>query len=423
MSASAPWQEQLRVLIAPRGMSGEIYATDANVHLAALMSLLAIVAVAGWLCYRPLAARRARFAVAGLLLLLAVAPALFFQYRTEVPALLLHPYELWVVLRVAYYSVVTATPFFSDVFPPAAQHRIAANAALLLLVLAWAAALRRPQSACIRWTGFALAVAVAAYPVHHLAKRYAIKREAEQAYAEGKALFDERCESARGSRTLASAPAEGITLLRIRAEATDARFKDRDWPDAGIPGDAVGQAYIRSFMDFDYLEEPGANSSWGIGLMGAVTLTGYQYVDVAREDGGHLRYRLDTTTSKADDMLSEAIPASAAARYAVAYRPNDTPQDREHWVAGGIVTVSNLATGDVLAEMGAHAFALPSRDDFTGHVEQRDWRVAETCPARKRFEVDEVKARMFAAEVVKPLYKPAPARRAVPAAPSPAAGF
>lgn len=418
MAISPAWLNQLRNLVAPRGISGQVYATDANVYLAAFLCIVAIAALAGWLAYHPAQVRRSRILLACAVLLLAVIPALFFGFRTTGQAVLLNPYEVWLVLRIAFFSIVHDATFFADVFAPESQHRIAATGCLLLLVLAFAVALRRPQSTCARWGGVALAVAFAAYPIAHLAQRYAAKREVAVAYEKGKSLFDQVCGAARASRTVSVPPVEGIRLLQIRADAPVSRLEDRNWPDAGIPGDQVGQAYIASFLDFEFMDDPASHPSWGVAL-GMVTMTGYRHVDVAQPDGSYLRYRLDETTRLKSDVRTEVIPAGEAARYAVAYTRNDTPQDRENWLAGAVVKVTDTATGDVLGELHAFAFAPPSRDEFNAGPDKRSWAAAQTCPAVDMPGVEHVRARMFAGEVAKPLYVPLSARGkpSVPAAP------
>ena len=112
-----------------------------------------------------------------------------------------------------------------------------------------------------------------------------------------------------------------------------------------------------------------------------------------------LRYRL-ATDSPRSGMVSEEIPATAAARHAVSYTRVDSEQERANWVAGALVTVTDTDTGEVLGELRTAAFAPPSRRAFDD-PQRRNWQLARTCPAWN--DVPDAMARLFAGEVVAPV--------------------
>jgi len=287
----------------------------------------------------------------------------------------------------------------SVVFTPDVRLRLAATLALLLLLLVAVLARAGHGQRVLRLAGIALALGLCVFPVSYLGQATASSAVLARAQAEGQALFEAKCQAVGAKRMRAGLRAEGIRLTRLRGEAGDERHEDPQWPGAGIPRDRVGQAYIASFLDFEYFDT-GDHPGWNSGFMnGRVTMSGFQFVDVEHSDGTFRRYRLAAGSSQGD-MISEEIPAAAAARHAVSYMPMDSAQERAHWVAGALVSVTDTQTGELLGELRTAAFAPPSRRPFAD-PQRRNWLLARTCPAWN--DVPDAMARLFAGEVVGPL--------------------
>lgn len=372
------------------------------VYVVALLALVALAIEAVWLARRPPAGARTRWGAIVLALTLALPSAIVFKvgYQPGANLPLLRPLELVNVLLAPLHSMWVGYDL-SAVFTGDVRLRLAATLALLLLVLVVVLVLARTGNGhrLLRLAGIALALGLCVFPVSYLGQATASSAVLARAQAEGQALFEAKCQAAGAKRMRAGLRAEGIRLTRLRGEAGDERHEDSQWPGAGIPRDRVGQAYIASFLDFEYFDtadHPGWNSGF---MNGRVTMSGFQFVDVEHSDGTFRRYRL-AAGSPQGEMISEEIPAAAAARHAVSYMPMDSAQERAHWVAGALVSVTDTQTGELLGELRTAAFAPPSRQLFAD-PQRRNWLLARTCPAWN--DVPDARARLFAGEVVGPL--------------------
>lgn len=404
MSSTNPaWLDRLNDLLREptKWLATHFYAIDAHVHLAALLSLLGTLGMVACMLFRPPPTLKARALAFAAALLLAGLPVWFFHRTYEQWwALRQEPKQAWAALQDFYFLMRYNNQWASLLTPPVRLQLMAASTAALML-LAMSMALRSPKGRTLRWLTLILSGLLAVTPARIMAQSHTHANASAQAFAAGKALFDAKCQTA-GIKRFASVKGEaGIRLLGLRAEAPRSRYKDRDWPDAGIAEDRVGQAYIGAFLDFEFHDD-GRHEGWSIAMFpGRVTMKGFQYVDVAQADGSYLRYRLAPNAASASTgaLSTEAIPAEQAARYAVNHVRIDTPQDREHWVAGALVTVSDTRTGKVLGELRAFSHVPPSRHE-DADINQRDWELARTCPAYK--DIPGVMARMFAEQIVEP---------------------
>ena len=213
-------------------------------------------------------------------------------------------------------------------------------------------------------------------PARELADRPAEADPVARETAAGEALFATRCQSAGARRLYPVGGVNGVRLDHLRGEVTSTSHADRDWPDAGIPGDWGGMAFVRAFLDVginDLRDYPG----WDFDIDSSrVTLKGYDFVDVRQPDGSYLRHRLAADRT----LVTERIPAAKAARYAVSYLPREHTGDRMHWVAGALVRVTDTRSGQIVGELEAYAHQPPSRGGG-GDLSRRSWQGARTCPA------------------------------------------
>lgn len=211
--------------------------------------------------------------------------------------------------------------------------------------------------------------------------------------AAGEALFATRCQSAGARRLYPVGAVNGVRLDNLRGEVASTAHADRDWPDAGIPGDVGGKAYVHAFLDME-INNRHTSPGWSIGIdMSRVTLKGYDFVDVRQADGSYLRHRLAANGK----LVTEPIPTSKAARYAVSYQPHGHADDRKHWVAGALVRVTDTRSGLVLGELEAYAHKPPPRQG-SDDPSRRSWHGARTCPAYN--DVPGLMVRMFAEQVL-----------------------
>lgn len=233
--------------------------------------------------------------------------------------------------------------------------------------------------------GAAMAL-LALAPTAHLAATHGFLIARAEHIRAGAALFESRCRQAGASKIRMVEGEAGARLTSIRSEASEQRFADRLWAGAGMPRDRVGEAHIALFFDFQF--DASTNPAWSIGdgTM-SVTMPGFDYVDAELAGGGYVRYRRAGQLQ----LLAEPIEADQAARYAVSYTPNDLPGDREHWVAGATVTVTDTHIGEVLGELRVYRYAPPIRG--TGKLAQRSWHQAHTCPDYK--DIPDAMTRMF----------------------------
>lgn len=396
------WLEQINQNLLPK-LQGLMFPADGLAtafYIAALLAVVALAMQAAWLVWMPRAGAgvRRRAVVLALLLALPVAIAFKLSHESDAGLPLLNPIQLLNVLFTPFagffYGYDVPTSFTRDT-----RLRLAATLALLLLLVVVALAAGRRGGRLLRTVGATLALGLCIFPVVYLTDASSRSAALAHAQAQGQALFDAKCQTVGAKRLSKGLSAEGVRLTGLRDAAGDERHEDAQWQGAGIPSDRVGQAYIASFLDFEYMDN-GNHPGWNSGFMnGRVTMSGFQFVDVEQADGRFLRYRL-ATDSPRSGMVSEQIPATAAARHAVSYTRVDSQQERANWVAGALVTVTDTNTGEVLGELRTAAFAPPSRRAFDD-PQRRNWQLARTCPAWN--DVPDAMARLFAGEVVAPV--------------------
>lgn len=350
-------------------------ATEARLQLAALVSGAAGLAVLAWAQWRrPRGRARVVAALAGLAL--AALPVLMLLAgRTPGSPLLLGPLQILQVLQLAWMSMRLGVPL-AEVLGPQGYSLAVSTSGAALLLLAMALMLRPARQRVTALLGVAVAVLLAVLPARELAARRASAALVARESAAGEALFAARCERAGVRRPYPVGGVDGVRLEGLRGPAGPGAAADPDWPEAGIPGDAVGEAYVRSFLDVD-VDDARDHPGWSVGFgISRVTIKGYDFVDVRQPQGHYLRHRL----ARDGRLETQAIEPAEAARYAVSYGPSGEPADRRHWVAGALVRVTDTRSGQVLGELEAYAWQPPARRGG-GDLSRRQWLGARTCPA------------------------------------------
>ena len=368
-------------------------ATEARLYLWALWSggaLLGLLVLRAWRPSRGGA--RALGVVAGLVL--AALPALMiFVGRPPGARLLLGPLELLQCLKLTWIALRLGVPL-AQVLGPQGYLLVMQTAGLAALLIALGLLLRMPRQRVITSVAIGGLALLAALPAREFAARRAVADVVARETAAGEALFAARCQSAGARRLYPVGEVDGVRLDDLRGEVTSTAYADRDWPDAGIPGDAGGMAYVRAFLDVE-IDDRRDHPGWSLDIgSNRMTLKGYDFVDVRQPDGSYLRHRL----AEDQTLVTAPIPTDEAARYAVSYLPHGYAGDRMHWVAGTLVRVTDTRSGQVLGELEAYAHQPPSRRGGSD-LSLRSWHGARTCPAYD--DVPGFMVRMFTEHVLR----------------------
>lgn len=70
---------------------------------------------------------------------------------------------------------------------------------------------------------------------------------------EAEAYYKEKCEKVAGIRIYKTVPdVEGVLLLKIRPDRGDRELSDPNWPGAAFGEEYYGDAYIQSFLEYEY---------------------------------------------------------------------------------------------------------------------------------------------------------------------------
>jgi len=185
-------------------------------------------------------------------------------------------------------------------------------------------------------------------------------------------MFDEKCRTVAGIRIFKTVSnVEGLVLLKGRRVPGEKEWRDPMWPSAAFENEHGGDSYIISFLADEHASgnsdgTPGAITSKYRGYINTdrrpTGRPGYRYVDVIDEkDAKRYRYKgrweepwqYDKTYLKGyiKFFLDRSPAPNPAPRYGVTYEEYVVPEERALWVAGGKVSVIDLETNEVLAEM------------------------------------------------------------------------
>jgi len=229
------------------------------------------------------------------------------------------------------------------------------------------------------------------------------ERQATQArMTDGKALFNEKCATVAGEKIYRKVEnVEGLLLMKVRPQAGDTEWANRDWPGAAFARERQADGFIETFLGF---EQEGGRALDGTPTpvtpqyRGSVStarnpggLPGYRYVDVIDEkDNKRYRYtgRWEEPWQKDKSYLKGYIKfyldkttaTTPSPHYGVTYEDHIIPEDRYLGVASSTVKVIDLQTNEVLGEMIRYAWSpgAPSR------VNPSPWLTAYRCPDHSR---------------------------------------
>lgn len=183
----------------------------------------------------------------------------------------------------------------------------------------------------------------------------------------GQAHFQERCKTAGEKITRTVENVDGILLMKLRPETVD--YDGQFTPDDVYGHDSGGRDYIMSFLRLtrgtEYLDRVPKESRPRYAV-------GYGWVEAQDPKDGQiyrytLAYKAVRKRSAADwelakknepgigeDVLDFALERQLierpSARYGLTWDEISTRDDREQWVAGGVLNVIDLQSNEVIAE-------------------------------------------------------------------------
>jgi len=228
------------------------------------------------------------------------------------------------------------------------------------------------------------------------------ERQATQArMTDGKALFSEKCATVAGEKIYRKVESvEGVLLMKVRPQAGDTEWANRDWPGAAFAREAYGSDFIATFLGYEYGSSTldGTPTPIRPDYRGYIStdrrsggVPGYRYVDVIDEkDGKRYRYtgRWEEPWQKDKSYLKGYIKfyldkttaTTPSPRYGVTYEDHVIPEERYLGVASSTVKVLDLQTEEVLGELIRYAWSpgAPSR------VNPSPWLTAYRCPDHAR---------------------------------------
>jgi len=274
--------------------------------------------------------------------------------------------------------------------------------AALLSACLWFPRRRRQK---IVWAGAVLLVFVVPLCLIRL-EDYRISETHKARYKKAKALFDERCKTAGEKIYKTVENVEGVLLLEVWPRSSKSDWRDPQWSIAGLPNQRDGNDYIESFVLW---ERPSGSPDRGYLINtkdharydGDKMLPGYAFVDVKEADGFVYRYR--PRVPPEFKIMGRERLSGTMARYAISFRGITTnPADRDQWVAGMTVLITDTKNNEVIAEKTWYSFnaGFGSRSVDISH-----WLFAHTCPTSangKMRGLSPFETRFFVDQVLKP---------------------
>ena len=211
----------------------------------------------------------------------------------------------------------------------------------------------------IFWAAFAIALVAALWiprrPLHKVlaamlvvsplvfwtARGTSAASKFQQRQAEAERRFQEHCKTAGVRIYKTVSDVEGVLLMKRRtSESSTTRAQY-----------AMVDPYGADIWDDGYAE----TMLWARSPTGRVRSTaygrlGYQHAVLINQDGrGYTRY--ERTGARVRDIVEiSRTPTTDLPRYGVTFEDISSREDRDHWIAGGRLSVVDTMTGEILAE-------------------------------------------------------------------------
>lgn len=225
-----------------------------------------------------------------------------------------------------------------------------------LVLIAIGLALWLPRRWAVKAACTSIVLLVAAIPIYWSQQKVAeITPEVaafKQRQSQAEALFSERCKSAGEKITRTVDGVTGIHLVNLRKPSDT--MKQYEMNDPAGDG-ASGEGYVQTFLmgrtksdkhpflltyddrrgAYQYVESPSDSGE------GVIKLSAQR---VASEDGsGKLVFKREQAKIR-------------SARYGIEWTDISTPEDRNSWIAGSRIRITDLSTNEVLAERVGYIF-------------------------------------------------------------------
>ncbi len=194
--------------------------------------------------------------------------------------------------------------------------------------------------------------------------------------AKAQALFDERCKTAGEKIYKTVEGVEGVLLMKVRPDSIN--FGNQYAMDDPYGRDVGGDGYIGSFLRATTGQslnpQVAAGRQQGFKWVEAINLADsqlYRYMGVIKSvEGRDPNFELEKT----------AITKGKAG-FGVAYEDISTREDRDNWIAGGIIKVIDINTSEIIAQRVGYMFdsALGDTNGFRG-----PWEAANACAGASR---------------------------------------
>ncbi|GKT02453.1 hypothetical protein AVKW3434_23710 [Acidovorax sp. SUPP3434] len=266
---------------------------------------------------------------------------------------------------------------------------------IALLIAAWAPR-RNPHKAL--WVLIVLGVGsilpIKSYQQYEEQNQMAEARK--QQYAKAKALFDARCKGS-GERIYQTVNGvEGFLWQKWRPE--DINYGDQFRLSDPYGRDCGGEACIKNMLRVTTGEnlnpEDAKERANGYGFIESIDPADgmkYRYAGVItsvhkRSAEQIEQYRKNTGSEPALDVYGFAIKKDPvkefSARYGVTWVDISTPEDREYWVAGGVIRITDLQTQKIIAERFGYLMD-PGQGSTSGQRSPWAWARSSvsTCPS------------------------------------------
>lgn len=178
-------------------------------------------------------------------------------------------------------------------------------------------------------------------------QEYRKEREVAETYkarlAKAQALFAERCKTAGEKIYKTVENVEGVLLLKLRPKEINLSNQYR--LDDPFGSDCHGEECIADLLRVTNGDEKNRELS-------ARSQNGFSFIDlIDATDGQRYRYRAVIESESSHRLsLKRSIADSPAPPIGVTWDDISTKEDRDYWVAGGVLSVVDVRSGEVLAE-------------------------------------------------------------------------
>ena len=266
---------------------------------------------------------------------------------------------------------------------------------LVFVIIVWKLASRRRT----KIIGALLAIGLlASWPIYEQVKSMLERYAFQERYKIAAARFAERCKIAGDKIVRTVDNVEGILVLKMRTTKEIGNGHEQYAPSAAFYRESADEWYLKSFLWSEERLEGKRGRLYD--RRTSPDFPGYGYVDfVDPTDNKRYRYHLvekhdGRSSGSPSRVLERELAVGPAPRYGLTFVDLVDPEDRDHWIAGSVVKVVDLQTGEEIARHTRLAFDRGLGASGGG---RQAWAYASFCPvigplyaAQTRHFVDQV---------------------------------